>query len=331
MLNVSPDRGDERKRPMIGARVCELLGVRYPIVQAGMAVHTSPELVAAVSNAGGLGLIGTVFRPIDDVADAIRRTRALTSRPFGMNIVLAEPHDQLLDLALRERVAVLSTSWGDPRSIVSRTRAAGMRLMHQVETVREARAIAEMGVDIIIAQGSDGGGHVGRVGTLALVPAVVDVAGGIPVLAAGGVADGRGLAAAIALGAEGALIGTRFLATRESPVPDEWKQAMLNATPEDAWASDIPDLVGDTHWSGATVRVLANHLLRRLMTGGEDIADRRDEINREISAAEAAGDVDGRWLYAGQSTGLIRDIPAAGELVKRIAREAMDVLAPLGR
>ena len=331
MLDVTPDRGDERQRPMLGARVCELLGVRYPIVQAGMAVHTSPELVAAVSNAGGLGLIGTVFRPIADVADAIRQTRELTSRPFGMNIVLAEPHGHLLDLALRERVAVLSTSWGDPGSIVSRARAAGSRLMHQVETVREAQAVVSMGVDIIIAQGSDGGGHVGRVGTLALVPAVVDVAGGIPVLAAGGIADGRGLAAAIALGAEGALIGTRFLATRESPIPENWKVAILDADPEDAWASDIPDNVGDTHWPGATVRVLANDLLRRLVAQGSDIASQRDAINGTISAAEAAGDVNGRWLYAGQSSGLIHDIPSAGELVERIAREALDLLAPIGR
>lgn len=312
---------------MVTTRVCQILGVRHPIVQAGMAAHTSPGLVAAVSNAGGLGLIGSVFRPVEDVADAIRRTREKTDRPFGVNIVLAEPHADLLDLVLRERVAVISTSWGDPGPVVERAAGSGIPVMHQVETVREARAIAGSGVDLIVAQGGDGGGHVGKVGTFALVPAVKDVVGDTPVLAAGGIADGRGLAAAIALGAEGALIGTRFLATDEAPIPDAWKRAILNAAPEDAWASDVPDLVGDTHWPGATVRVLANDLLVAWYDRIVDIPGRRDEINRAIETAEASGDVTSLWLYAGQSAGLVYDIPSAGELVERIVRDATEVLA----
>lgn len=310
-------------------RAARVLGVRHPIVQAGMAVHTSAELVAAVSNAGGLGLIGTVFRELVEVVEHIHAVRALTVQPFGANIVLAEPHDALLDALIEARVPVVSTSWGDPTRVVHAAHDAGLLVIHQVETVAEVATARAAGVDIIIAQGSDGGGHIGRVGTLALVPAVVDAAGDVPVLAAGGIADGRGLAAVLALGAEGVLLGTRFLATREAPVPDGWKQAILAAHPEDAWQSDVPDLAGDTAWDGATVRVLANRLLRDWHARAPEIVAARDAINTAMAAADARGDMEGVFLYAGQSAGLIHDIPSAADLVERIVSEAAAVLAGL--
>lgn len=310
----------------LSTRVTRLLGIDLPIIQAGMSVHTSPELVAAVSNAGGLGLVGSVFRDPDEFRAVIQRVRQLTTRSFGANVVLAEPWEEYLKVALTEGVPVISTSWGDPAPIVERTRPAGTTVMHQVETVAEVAGAVAAGVNIIVAQGGDGGGHVGRVGSRALVPAVVDAANGAPVVAAGGIADGRGVAAALVLGADGVLVGTRFLATIESPAPEGWKSALLAALPEDAWQTDVPDILDEHAWPGATVRVLANSPIRRWHGREAEMSRRRERIRSELDRAWQSGGADGFFLYAGQSVGLIHDIPPAGDLLQRIAREAEDAL-----
>jgi nitronate monooxygenase/enoyl-[acyl-carrier protein] reductase II len=300
---------------MLQTRVCRTFDLHYPIVQAGMAVHTSPDLVAAVSNAGGLGLIGSAFRELAAM-------REPTDRPFDANVVLAEPNDELLEILPAERVPVISSSWSDPDELVDRSHAMGLRAMHQVEAVAETRCMVGLAPDAIIAQGPESGGQVGRVGTLALVPAVVDAARDIPVIAEGGAADGRGLEAALMLGAEGVLIGTRFLATREAPVPESWKQTLLRAAPEDAWQIDVPDLVVETHWAGATARVLANALLRTWHGREDEIEQRRETIRSAIESAESVSDAEGQFLYAGQSAGLIDAIVPAGDVVRTIATDA---------
>jgi len=303
-------------------RLTRLLGIDAPILQAGMSVHTSPELVSAVSNAGGLGIVGSVFREPDDFRAVLRRVRELTDRPFGANIVLSEPWDDYAEIILGERVPVISTSWGDPTPIVELARQYGARVVHQVESVAEVGPAVAAGVDILIAQGGDGGGHVGKVGTIALVPAVVDVAGDVPVVAAGGIADGRGLAAALMLGADGVLVGTRFLATHESPVPLGWKQALLAANPEDAWQTDMPDLLEETVWPGATVRVLANQPVRDWHGRDNEIAGNRDAIRAGIDRAWESDDAEGYFLYAGNSAGLIHEIVPAADVVSSMVAEA---------
>jgi NAD(P)H-dependent flavin oxidoreductase YrpB (nitropropane dioxygenase family) len=191
---MSPSQQPPRR---LHTPVCDRLGIDVPIVQAGMSTFTSAALVAAVSNAGGLGILGALLRPVPELRDEIRRIRALTDRPFGVNHVIAHLDPAALDVTFEERVPILSLAWGDPAPLVARAHAAGMRVVHQVPTAAEAARAAAAGVDVIVGQGTDGGGHVGFVGTLPLLPAVVDAAAGVPVLAAGGIADGRGLAAAL--------------------------------------------------------------------------------------------------------------------------------------
>jgi NAD(P)H-dependent flavin oxidoreductase YrpB (nitropropane dioxygenase family) len=260
-----------------------------------------------------------------ELAERVAAIQRLTGQPFGGNIVLATPHADKLTALLAARVAVIATSWGDPTPVVAAAHAVGARVLHQVETPGEAASVAASGVDIIIAQGSDGGGHIGRVGTLALTPAVVDAAGGVPVIAAGGIADGRGLAAALMLGAEGAMLGTRFLATPEAGIAASWKAAVVAAQADEAWQTDVPDLVWGTRWPGATVRALANELLRGLHNR-DDLLQQLPAIQTAISAAEAREAAEGFFLYAGQSAGLVHDIMPAGELVRRIVAEAERVL-----
>lgn len=312
---------------MLHTRICELFGIRHPIVQAGMANYAGPELVAAVSNAGGLGILGALDRDLDALERDLAAIRARTSRPFGVNLVLAEPHAEKLDLLVATRVPVIATSWGNPARVIERVHAAGLLALHQVETEMEAARVAAAGVDAIVAQGSDGGGHIGRVGTMALVPAVVDAAGGVPVLAAGGIADGRGLAAALVLGAEGAFIGTRFLATREADIAEGWKQALVAATTADAWQTDMPDRMWGTTWPGATCRALANDLLRRWHGREADLLAAREQVMAGVQAAETVGDAREFVAWGGQSAGIVRDILPAGVLVERIVAEAERALA----
>jgi nitronate monooxygenase len=200
-------------------RFCERVGVELPIIQAPMGGAVGPALAAAVSNAGGLGMLALWSADLDDVRRRIRETRALTSRPFGVNLNLEFPQQERLEVCLGERVPVISFFWRDPSALVQRAKAAGAIVLHTVGSARDARSAVDAGVDIVVAQGWEAGGHVrGTVATLPLIPAVVDAVSPTPVIAAGGIADGRGLAAVLALGAAGAWIGTRFLASEEAVI-----------------------------------------------------------------------------------------------------------------
>src|SRR5215475_14392794 len=211
--------------------LCHLLGIEHPIIAAPMGPDlTGPKLVAAVGNAGGLGILQAQLYPPLLFRRVIRRVRELTDKPFGVNLVLHFPIEDHVAICLEERVPILSLFWGDPTPYVERAHAAGTKVFHQVGSVAEAQRATAAGVDVIIAQGAEAGGHVaGEVSTLALIPRVVDAVAPRPVAAAGGIADARGVVAVLALGAQAAVLGTRFLASVESRAHPHYKQKVLEA------------------------------------------------------------------------------------------------------
>jgi nitronate monooxygenase/enoyl-[acyl-carrier protein] reductase II len=303
--------------------VCKLLGIEVPILQAGMSTYTSADLVAAVSNAGGLGIIGALGRSPDDLRDEIRRVRALTSKPFGVNHVLCQVDDDAVELTLAQRVPFLALSWGRAEELTKRAHEAGLKVLHQVNTPEEAGVVAAEGADVIIAQGSEGGGHVGTaMSTMALVPQAVDLVRPVPVIATGGIADGRGLAAAIMLGAQGVMMGTRFLATVESHSRGHSKDALLNSLGSQTVASKFYDDVFGSVWPGAQVRTIRNPILDKWGRRPEDWQAAVDEIRPAVQAALNNGD----FVLAGQGVGLVHEILPAAEVVNRVAADAEALL-----
>ena len=302
---------------------CNLLGIDVPVLQAGMSTYTTPELVAAVSNAGGLGIIGGLGRTPDELRAEIRRVRELTSRPFGVNHVLCQLNPAALQVTLAQRFPVLSLAWGRAEELTYQAHEAGIKVIHQVTTPEEAGLVASDGADVIIAQGTEGGGHVGMMSTLSLVPQVVDVVGSAPVVAAGGIADGRGLAAVLMLGAQGALIGTRFLATPEARGRGHSKDAILNAMGSQTVASTFFDDVMKNVWPGALVRSINLPLLEEWAGRQQEWALAAEQLRPSLEAAMSAGD----FVLAGESAGLVHDIVPAGELVSRIVHQARELLA----
>ena len=315
---------------MIRTPVCDLLGIEFPIIQAGMGVFTSPELVAAVSNAGGMGNLGAGLRTAGDFGKQLAHTRELTSRPFAVNFVLAGAGINEADfgLALAAKPRVISLALGDPGEYVQRAHDAGILVMHQATTVQQARQAAARSVDVIIAQGSEAGGFGGSVAALALIPQVVDAVSPIPVMAAGGIADGRGLAAALVLGAQGVNIGTRFLASIEAPIAAEWKQAILAAESQEAiraefWA-DIFPAMGSQY--PATPRVLRSAFVDEWQPRGEEAKRAAEQLQAEVGAAIGQGKIGELLPFTGQTVGLIHDILPAAEIVRRTMTEAEEAL-----
>jgi len=303
--------------------VCDLLGIEIPIFQGGMATYTSAELVAAVSNAGGLGIIGALGRNRDDLRDEIRRVRNLTSKPFGVNHVVCRIDDACVELTLAQRVPVISLSWGRAAELTARAHDAGLKVVHQVTTPEEAGGVAAEGADVVIAQGTEGGGHVGtNMSTMALVPQAVDLVKPVPVMAAGGIADGRGLAAAIMLGAQGVLMGTRFLATVEAHGRGHSKDALLNSLGSQTLASKFYDDILGVLWPGAVVRTIKNPILEEWARRPDEWAEHADTLRPTLQAAINHGD----FVLAGEAVGLIHEILPAAEVVKKIAAEAEALL-----
>ena len=306
-----------------------MLGIEFPIIQAGMSLFTSAELVCAVSNAGGLGSLGCWRRPADDFKQQLARIRSGTDRPFAINHVVPALDEAVFELTLEARPALVSLALGDPGDLVKRIHDAGSKAMQQVTTVAHARQAAERGVDIIVAQGSDGGGYIGSVGTMALVPQVVDAVRPIPVVAAGGIADGRGIAAAFMLGAEGVNIGTRFLASVEAPVSDGWKQSILNAAAEDAVRVDVVnDIMPNpgTLGYGTVLRSLRSPFIDAWGERREEARRQAEQLLNQLIALTKEGRIGDAFPAAGQSAGMVRDIRPAGELVRQIVEEARAVL-----
>ena len=311
---------------MLRTRATTVLGIQHPVLCGGMAGHTSPELAAAVSNGGGLGIHGCTFVPPDQIRQSAQRIRELTDQPFGLNLLLCFASEEQIQAVLESRPAVLSTAWGEPERTTARARSAGITTVHQVHRVEEARRAAVAGVDAIVAQGMEGGGHVWHTATLPLVPQVADAVPDLPLLAAGGIADGRGLAAALMLGADGVLLGTRFLATDEAPVHPNYKQAIVDADDTATIFSEVPDIARQRPWPGAIGRALRNPLI-------ESWHGREDELRATVGAVGEIleqGKREGRredgLMFAGQVSGLIHDIRPAGQVVGDLVAEAEALL-----
>jgi NAD(P)H-dependent flavin oxidoreductase YrpB (nitropropane dioxygenase family) len=323
--------------------LCHLLDIEHPIIAAPMGPDlTGPELVAAVSNAGGLGILQAQLCPPPLFRQAIRRVRQLTGNPFGVNLILHFPAEDHVAVCLEERVPVLSFFWGDPTAYVGRAHAAGIKVFLQVGSVADARRAAAAGVDVVIAQGVEAGGHVaGEVSTLALVPRVVDAIAPRPVAAAGGIGDARGVVAVLALGAQAAVLGTRFLASTESCAHPHYKEKLLAATETDT----VRTTLFGHDWPNAPHRALRTGFVERwhgtdaceqeagpdppvigqTLVGGQTIS-----LPRFASLPpnrEANGEIDSMSLLAGQSVGLVRDIKPAGQIVRELVEEARRIVS----
>lgn len=320
--------------------LCERLGIELPIIQAPMGGAVGPTLAAAVSNAGGLGMLVPWRAEIETVRQQIREMRALTSRPFGVNLNLEFPQEERLAVCLEERVPVISFFWRDPSSLVPRAKAAGAIVMHTVGSAAAAKHAVSCGVDIVIAQSWEAGGHVrGTVATMPLVPAVVDAVSPVPVVAAGGIADGRGLAAALALGAAGAWIGTRFLASHEAAIHPRYRERLLQANEND---TVFLENLFEVRWPDAPHRTLRNKTVEAWERAGRPPPGKRSGEGEVIATSRSAGpivryqsytpgpdaegDIDAMSLWAGQSVGLVSKLLPAGDIAREINAEAEAIL-----
>jgi NAD(P)H-dependent flavin oxidoreductase YrpB (nitropropane dioxygenase family) len=323
-------------------QLCDTLGIDYPIISAPMGPDLSgPELVAAVSNAGGLGLLQAQLCPLPLFRQQIQQVRTLTDRPFGVNLILHFPVEEHVAICIEERVPVLSFFWGDPSPYVGRTHAAGIRVFHQVGSVSEAQHAVRAGIDVVVAQGWEAGGHVrGEVSTLVLIPKVVDAIAPTPVVAAGGIADARGLVAALALGAEAAMLGTRFLATPETRAHPRYKQKLLEAAEE----ATVRTILFGHGWPNAPHRTLRTAFVQQWLGNearGQESRPDEPVIGRTAIAGQeipmlrfmgfppnrdATGDIDSMDLLAGQSVGLVREIKPAGQIIRELIEDARRII-----
>jgi nitronate monooxygenase len=315
------------------------LGIDVPIVQAPIGGASTPELVAAVSNAGGLGMLSITWREIDELPHLLNRTKSLTSRPFGVNLVLEWDPSERLEIALEASVPVISLFWGDPTPYIDRIHKAGAVVTYTVGSAAEARHAVDQGVDVVIAQGWEAGGHVwGKVATLPLIPAVVDAVPDTPVVAAGGIVDGRGLAAVLALGASGAWLGTRFVLSEESSSHDLYRQRIRTASETDTIHTEL----FDGGWPSSPLRALRNSTVAMWEAAGSPPPGQRPGEGEVIVHNErgqpvarygsdcplqgAEGEIEAMVLYAGQGVGILREVKPAGEIVREIAQQAVDTL-----
>ncbi len=316
---------------MIRTRICELLGIEHPIVLGGMATGTSAPVVAAVSNAGGFGTLGAANLSPTQVAEQIAAIRASTKKPFGVNFLLFEIKEEGFAAALEARPPLLAFAWARPEQDLgpwfSRVHDMGSKVMYMAGEVPEAVRGAEAGADVVVAQGTEGGGHVGWMASMPLVPMVVSAVAPLPVLAAGGIADGRGLAAALALGAEGVLLGTRFLATEESPLHPNLKEAIVRSDGHDTDLTEIPDSASGRVWPGAMARAARNGFIRKWAGREWDLRRNRREAAEEAMTARQSGDVENASLLYGQDAGLVDAVEPAGEVIKRMVAEAEEIIS----
>ena len=320
-------------------QLCRLLDFEHPVIQAAVGAAAGPDLAAAVSNAGGLGTLVLTGLGADQARAALRRTRKLTRRPFVCNFILDFDVEAEMAVALAEGVTLISLFWGDPAPFAQRIHAAGARMMVSVGSVAEARQALQAGADILVAQGWEAGGHVrGTVTTLALVPAIVDIAGAVPVVAAGGIADGRGLAAVLTLGAQAAWIGTRFLAAVEADVHPDYRARIFAAGADDT----VYARLYDGGWPDAPARTLRTPAVAAWEAAGRPDRGNRpgdDDVIGHTGAAPVyryaaatpvaatTGDVAAMSLWAGQGVGLVGRLQPAAEIVAELVADARAAFA----
>ena len=302
-------------------RITEMLGIEYPIIQGGMAWVAEHHLAAAVSEAGGLGLIGGANAPGEVVRDEIRKARELTNKPFGVNVMLLSPHaDDVAKVVVEEGIKVDTTGAGNPEKYMDMCKAAGVKVIPVVASVALARRMEKYGADAVVAEGMESGGHIGEQTTMTLVPQVVDAVS-IPVIAAGGIGDGRGLAAAFMLGAEAVQMGTRFVVAKESIVHENYKQRVIKA-------KDIDSTVtGRSH--GHPVRCLRNQMTReyiKLEQEGKSFEELEYLTLGTLRRAVQEGDVMNGTVMAGQIAGMISKEQTCKEMIDEIMEQAEKLL-----
>ena len=309
---------------LTSTRLCQLLNIKYPIIQGGMAWVSTAELAAAVSNAGGLGIIAAGNAPADIIKKEIDKARSLTNKTFGVNVMLLSPFaDEIMNLVIEERIPVVTTGAGNPGKYMDALKAIGTKIIPVVPSIALAKRVEKLGADAVIVEGTEAGGHVGELTTMVLVPQTVDVVK-IPVIAAGGIADGRGMAAAFALGAEGIQIGTRFVCSEECTAHYKYKESILKAKDRDS--------VVTGRSTGHPVRVLKNKLSKEyeaLEKNGATVHELEQLGAGKLRESVVNGDIDNGSVMAGQIAGMICDIKTCTDIIEDIIQEASFVFKNL--
>ncbi|WP_268825291.1 enoyl-[acyl-carrier-protein] reductase FabK [Faecalicatena contorta] len=316
-----------KKREVIRMQteVTRLLGIEYPIIQGGMAWVAEYHLAAAVSNAGGLGLIGAASAPADWVRDQVRKAKELTDKPFGVNIMLMSPYaDEVAEVIVEEGVKVVTTGAGNPEKYMKMWKEAGVKVIPVVASVALAKRMERSGADALVAEGCEAGGHIGENTTMVLVPQIVDAVN-IPVIAAGGIADGRGIAAAFMLGAKGVQMGTHFVVTDESQVHDNYKERIIKARDIDS------RVTGRT--TGHPVRALRNEMTKKyleLENKGASFEELEHLALGGLRKAVVDGDVVNGSVMAGQIAGMVKERMSCKELVDKLVNETDAIIGGKG-
>jgi len=300
-----------------------MLGIQYPIIQGGMAWSSDGTLAAAVSNGGGAGIIGSGGRTTEWVRDEIRKAKELTDKPFGVNLMLMAPNvNEIAEAVCQEKVAFITTGAGNPVPWISRMHQAGVKVIPVVPNVKLAKRIAASGADAMVIEGMEGGGHIGTMTCMALLSNVLKEAFPVPVLAAGGISDGRAMAAALLMGADGVQMGSRFLLTTECPIHDKTKEMIINATDTDCVVTGYSRKMG--------VRCLENAFTRKYLAA--EISGAPNETLMELGTGTARmgmkeGDVENGSVMVGESLNVLNEVLPCKEVIEKIVKEARETLA----
>lgn len=311
---------------MINTRLCEILNIKYPIIQGGMAWIATAELAAAVSEAGGMGMIGAGNAPAKVVEEEIVKAKELTNKPFGVNIMLLSPFtEEVVEIVCKHKVHVVTTGAGNPAKFIKKLKTAGTRIIPVVPSVALAKRMESLGVDAVIAEGTEAGGHIGELTTMALVPQIADVVN-IPVIAAGGIADGRGLLAALSLGAEAVQMGTRFVCAEECIAHQNYKDMIVKAKDRDA--------VVTARITGHPVRILRNKLVRefsKLEREGATAEEIEQLGQGKLRMAVIDGDIENGSVMAGQVAAMVTKVQPCKEIIEEIILSAKNQLISVNK
>lgn len=306
--------------------LCELLNIKYPIIQGGMAWVATAELAAGVSNAGGLGIIAAGNAPKEVIKEQIKKCRKLTDKPFGVNVMLLSPFvDEIMDLIVEERVEVITTGAGNPAKYIERLKEVNTKIIPVVPTIALAKRMEKHGADAVIVEGTEAGGHIGELTTMVLTPQVVENVN-IPVIAAGGIADGKGLAAALCLGASGVQIGTRFICSDECIAHENYKNLILKSRDRDAIVTGRS--------TGHPVRTLKNKLAKEILNMEKEGVNPLDIDQKGVGSLRMAvvnGDVDNGSFMAGQIASYINDVKPCKQIIEDIMEESKSILSKINK
>ncbi len=305
---------------MFKTDICEILNIEYPIIQGGMAWIATSQLAAAVSNSGGLGIIGCGNAPVEIIEEELNQIDKMTDKPYGVNVMLLSPYvDEIMNILYQRKVSVITTGAGNPGKYINKFKEIGTKVIPVVPSVALARRMEKLGADAVIVEGTEAGGHIGELTTMSLVPQVVDSVN-IPVIAAGGIADGRGFVAALSLGAQGVQIGTRFVCTKECIAHDDYKEKIIKAKDRDAIATGRA--------TGHPVRVIKNKLTKKFIKL-EKTSENKEELEQlgagSLKKAAIDGDIDYGSVMAGQISGLIKEIKTCDQVIQDIVNKGNDI------